>query len=166
MLDRAARLGPSGVGRQDQCRDTVRGSHRRLNRLGRILADVVGGGGRFDPLRDRLGHRDDVRGQRGVILQMVCGVIPDNVNHRGKGAAGVVEIGKAVPQAWTEMEQSRGRFAAHLGVAGRRAGRASFKEVENRPHIGHIVECRHKMHFRRSGIGETDLNPAVYQSFN
>lgn len=100
----------------------------------------------------------NVGGERCVILCMIGRVIPNDIDDRRRCATRVVEIGKAVREPGSEVQQRRGRFLRHATVAVGHAGHCALEESEHAPHAVDPVECGDEMHFRCAGIAETNLN--------
>ena len=94
---------------------------------------------------------------------MVGRVIPDDVHDRGRRAPGVVQIGEAIGQPRTQMQQGRGGLAGDAAIAVRRAGGDAFEQTQHRAHGRGGIERGDKMHFRRAGIGEADFDAAIDQ---
>ena len=100
---------------------------------------------------------------------MVGGLVADDVDHRGVGTAGVVQVGEAVGEAGAAMEQGGGRAAGHAGVAVGGAGDDAFEQAEDAAHAGDAVERGDEVHFRCAGVGEARIDPVgeqgVHQAF-
>ena len=73
---------------------------------------------------------------------------------------GVVQIGEAVGEAGTEMQQGRGRRALHAVVAVGGAGHHALEQAEHAAHALDPVERGDEMHLRGAGIGEADIHAA------
>ena len=73
-------------------------------------------------------------------------------------APGVVEIGDAVAEPGSEMEQHRCWRVAHACVAVGGAGGDTLEEREHAAHLRNGVERRDEMHLRRSRIPEDDVD--------
>jgi hypothetical protein len=71
---------------------------------------------------DPSGDARQVRGQRRVILQVVAGVVADDVDDRRAGALRVVHVGQAVGKARAEVQQRGRGLVRHARVAVGRAG--------------------------------------------
>ena len=56
------------------------------------------------------------------------------------------------------MQQGARRPARHAAISVGRAGSDVLLQNQHRPHAGDIVERGDEVHFRRAGIGETDIN--------
>jgi hypothetical protein len=102
----------------------------------------------------------DVRGQRRVVLQVSGGVLADDVDHPGAGALGVVDVGQAIGETGTQVQQRRSRLVAHPVPA---IGRPSSHALEQAQHALHsgIFQRRQEVHFRRARVGEADLDALV-----
>jgi hypothetical protein len=105
----------------------------------------------------------DVGGQGCVELDVVGGVLADDVDDAGAGLLGVVEVGDAVGEAGAEVEKGRGGPAGHAVIAVRGAGDAAFEEAERTAHAGDCVEGRHEVHLGGAGVGETDVDTTRQQ---
>jgi len=88
-------------------------------------------------------------------------VLADDVDDAGIGLLGVVQIGEAVGEARTEMQQRRGRRSLHAEVAVGGPRHHAFEQAEHAAHTGHAVERCDKMHLGGAGIGEADVHPAL-----
>ena len=117
-----------------------------------------------------VGHRPRdpgcIRGQRGIVMQVVGGVIADHIDHRRSCAPGIVQIGKAVPQSRTKMQQSHRRLVSHAAVTIRRAGHHAFEQSQNSAHTMLPVNRCDQLHFRGARVGEADFDPAGGQCFD
>ncbi len=105
------RLGPRGVGRQHQRGHAPGWPVGRGHGVDRVARHVVGPRGRAVPARDRPGDGRDVGLERGVVASVVGGVVAHDVDDRGAGAPGVVQVGQAVAEPRPEVEQGGGRLA-------------------------------------------------------
>ena len=85
-------------------------------------------------------------------------MVANDVDDRACCPARVVEIRQAVGQARTQMQQGARRPARHSAISVGRAGSDVLLQNQHRPHAGDIVERGDEVHFRRAGIGETDIN--------
>ena len=86
--------------------------------------------------------------KRAVIGRLVA----DDVDDRCGGAACVVQVGQAVGEAGAAMQQCRGRFAGHAGVAVGGAGHHALEQAQDAVHAGNPVERGDEVHLRRAGI--------------
>ena len=154
----AVGLQPRRVGRQDQRRDLSRILQRRLHGERPVCGDSPGARRRMHPTGDRPGKTTNVRRKRRVILRVVRRVVTDDIDDRGPCAARVVEIGEAVRQSWSQMQQGSGRHLRHAAVTIGHPGHGAFEKPEHGPHALDPVEGRYKMHFRGAGIAETDVD--------
>ncbi len=161
--DRLVGLVPGGVGGQDQGRDLTRRGPRGLDRGGAVGGDVLGRRRGLHPVRDRPRQPLDVGGQRSVVGDVIGGMLAHHVDHAGVRLAGVVQVGEAVGEAGTEVQQGRGRLARHAPVAVGRAGHHALEQAEHAAHAGHLVQRGDKMHLRRAWVGEANIDPAGQQ---
>src|SRR5438552_17748448 len=90
-------------------------------------------------------------------------MLANDIDDARCGLLGIVQIGDAVAETRAEMQQGAGRRALHSVVAVGSAGHDTFEQSKNTAHAVDPVERRDKMHFRRSGIGETDIDTAADQ---
>ncbi|MFK4661523.1 hypothetical protein ABIF76_002377 [Bradyrhizobium ottawaense] len=160
-LGNAVGLVPGGVGGQDQGRDLRRGALGGGNRRGAVGGDRFGIRRGADPGRHRPGQALDVGGQRRVEADVVDRMLADDVDDAGIGLLGVVQIGKAVGEAWAEMQQRRGRRALHAEIAVRCTGHDALEQAEHAAHAGHAVESCDKMHLGGAWVGEADIHPTL-----
>jgi hypothetical protein len=100
----------------------------------------------------------DVRGERGVELEVPGGLIADQVHDRAARAPRVVKIGDAVGEARPEVEQGQRGPVGHAAVAVGRTGADALEQTENRPDTGNRVERRDERHLGRARIREADLD--------
>ena len=156
-------LEPLRVGGQDQRRDLSRMLQRRLHGSRRVGAGGFGARRRMHPCRNRSRESHDIRGERRVILRMVGRVVADDIDDRRRCATRVVEVGEPVRQPRPQMQERRGRLLRHAAIAIGHSGHRALEKTEDGPHALDFVERRDKMHFRCSGIAETDLNPGPNQ---
>ena len=112
-----------------------------------------------DAARPALG----IGGQRRIQRPVIGRLVADDVDDRGRGAAGVVQIGQAVGEAGTAVQQRRGGLAGHPRVAVGGAGHHAFEQAEHAVHAGNAVERGDEMHLRRAGVGETGVDAAFQQ---
>ena len=147
---------PRRVGREDQRRDAA--ASGLVDRVGDIGADRLRPLRLAHPARHVVGHADDVGRERRVERLMVGGLVADDVDDRGAGPARVVQIRQAVAETRTEV-QERGRgLAGHAPVPVGRAGRDTFEQHEDRPHLRNVVEGGDEVHLRRTGIREAHVD--------
>ena len=153
---------PAGISGQDQGCDLAGMLRCRRDRLCRVPGDGRRAVGTPDPVAQRAGQPFDVRLQRRVIAQMRHRMFADDVDHARRGALGIVDVGEAIRQPWPQMEQGGRRRVLHPVPSIGCARRYTLEQAQDAPHPG-IVERRQEMHFRRSGIGETDIDTLIDQ---
>src|SRR5215831_14724539 len=80
-----------------------------------------------------------------------------------------MQIGQPVAEPWTQMHERRRRPVAHAPVAISRTCHHAFEQCQDAAHTLDLIERCDKMHFRRSRIGEADVDPTTdqcaYQAF-
>ena len=111
------------------------------------------------PGRHRPRQAFDVGGQRRVVVDMVDGMLADDVDDAGMRLLGVVQIGEAVGEAGPEMQQRRGRRALHAEIAVGSTGYHALEQAEHAAHALHPVQRGNEMHFRSAGIGKQTSTP-------
>ena len=94
---------------------------------------------------------------------MVGRLVADDVDQRHAGAAGVVEVGEAVGEAGTAMQERRRRLAGHPRVAVGGAGGDALEEGEDAMDARHAVERGDEVHLAGAGIGEAGVDAAGEQ---
>jgi hypothetical protein len=124
-------LSPTDIRRQDQRGDLAPAGAGRRDRIGGIETDVLGAAWPAHPGGHGAGQGVDVRLERGVESLVVGGVVPDDVDDRAAGPAGVVQIGQAVGQAGAEMQESGSRPPEHPPVSIRGSGGHPFEETQD-----------------------------------
>ena len=87
-------------------------------------------------------------------------MLADDVDNAGMRLLGVVQIGKAIGETGTEMEQRRGRSALHAVIAVGRSRHDALEQAEHAAHALDPVQRRDEMHFRGARIGEADVHAA------
>ena len=127
----------------------------------RVGADVLAVRRRAQPARDVAGEGVDVGVERRVVLVVVGGVVADDVDDRYVGAAGVVQVGDAVAEPGTEVQQRRRRPVGHAGVAVGGAGDDALEQPEHGPHLGDVVERGDEVHLRGARVREADVDARV-----
>ncbi len=85
-------------------------------------------------------------------------MITDDHHHRRVRASRVVQVGEAVPEAGAEVQEGGSGRVAHACVPVGRARGSSLEEGEHPMHLRHRVEARDKVHLRRAGVGEHDVD--------
>ena len=93
-------------------------------------------------------------------------MIADDIDDRRRGAAGVVQIGKAIGETRPEVEKRRGGPARDAAITVGGTGCDTLEQAQHRPQPLHGVEGRDHMHFGGAGIGETDVDAAIDQRLN
>ena len=88
-------------------------------------------------------------GSKGPVVGRL---VADDVDDRCGGAASIVQIGQAVRQARTAVQQRGGRLTGHACVAVSGAGHHAFEQTQYAMHAGNAIERRDKVHFRRAGV--------------
>ena len=116
----------------------------------------------------REGPRDafDVGGERRVVLDVIERVLAHDVDDAGARLLGVVQVGRRIGEAGTEMQQGRGGLVGHAVVAVGRAAAHAFEQAEHAAHALDPVERAHEVHLRGAGIGEADFDAALHQGPN
>ena len=100
------------------------------------------------------------------MLDVPGGMFPDDIDQGRVGLVGVVQVGDAIAQPRSQMEERGRGFARHASVAVRRAGRHPFKEAEHPTHGRNAVQAGHKVHLRRARVHKTDVHAAVDEGVN
>ena len=160
-------LTPGHIGRQYQCGDLPGRCAGSGNGFGGILAEGFRAlGGAHKPRGHVAGYGLDIRLQLGIVFHVVGGVVAHNVQHRHLALAGVVQVGQAVAQPAAQMQQGGGGLVGHARVAVGGAGGDSLEQGKHRPHLGLVVQGRHKVHFTGAGVAEANLNTGVHQGFH
>ena len=77
---------------------------------------------------------------------MVGGVLADHIDDGRIRAACVMEIGKAVGKAWSQVQQRTGRFAGHPGVAVCCAGYAALEQPQDATDPRLLVQSCDEVH--------------------
>ena len=162
-LRRRGRVQPAHVGGKDQRGHAAGSTHGLGHRAGPVGGNRVGGHRAMDPGGDRAGDRVDIALERGVVALVVGGVVADDVDHRGVGTTGIVQVGEAVAEAGAEVQQSAGRLAGDAGVAVGRPGGDALEEPEHRPHAGHVIQRGHEVHLGGARVGEAHLDAGIDQ---
>ena len=87
-------------------------------------------------------------------------MLADDVDDAGIRLLGVVQIGKAVGEAGSEVQQRRCRRALHAEIAVGGTRHHALEQAEHAAHALDPVQGGDKMHLRGAGIGEADVNAA------
>jgi hypothetical protein len=77
--------------------------------------------------------------------------------------AGIVEVGQAVGETRTQMEQRRCRSFGHPCVTVRRSRHHAFEQAQHRAHAGDTIQGADEVHLGRPRIGEADIHSARHQ---
>ncbi len=160
---RDAGLQPGAVGWQDQACRTARWAIAGGDGLRSPRPHLVGALGSLDPQRIGRGERRNIGVQRRVVLAVIGGVVADHIDDGGEGAPGVVQVGRAVGVAWTQVQQGAGRPARHAAITVRRPGGHALEQTEHRTHPGLAVQGRDELHLAGAGVGEAGRDPVVGQ---
>jgi len=158
----AARI-PADIRRQDQAGyaswGRAGGPHGRRG----IRADGRRMRGGASP--DRYGTRPafGIGSQRRIERAVIRGLVADDVDDRRLRAACVVQVGQAIGQARTAMEQRGCRLVGHARVAVGRTGDHTFEQAQHAAHAGNPVQCGHKMHLAGARVGEACIDAAGQQ---
>ena len=156
----AVRVVPGGVCGEDQRRDLTRRGACRGDGGRTIARDRLRIRRRAHPGRDRPRQSLDVGGERRVVIDVIGRVLADDVDDAGRGLLGVVQVGDAVAETGTEMQQRRGRRALHAVVAVGGAGHHAFEQAEHAAHAVDAIERGNEVHFRSARVGETHVHLA------
>ncbi len=97
---------------------------------------------------------------------MIGGVITDNIHYRHFAFARVVQVGQAVTQTTTEMEQGGGGFIRHTGIAVGGTGGNAFEQCQHSAHARFAVERGNKVHFAGARVSKTDVDTGIRQGFH
>ena len=92
-------------------------------------------------------------------MQVVGGMIPDQIDDGRTGAPGVMEVGEPVTDASAQVKKRQRRFVGHACIAIRCTGHDPFEQPQDRAHVGLAVDCGDQLHLGRAGIGETHFDP-------
>jgi len=97
---------------------------------------------------------------------MITGVLSDEIDDGNLCPTSVVKICKAVPEAWTEMQEGACRLFGHARITVSRSGDDAFKEAEYATYFWYPVKCSNKVNFRGAWICKTRFNPTGHQGTN
>jgi len=100
------------------------------------------------------------------VLQVILGVLSDEVDDRNLRPACVVQVRKAVPDAWTEMQESARWFFGHACITVSRPGHDAFEEAEYATYFRYVVQCSDEMNFRSTRVRKACINPTQHQGAN
>ncbi len=139
------------------------GPMRRRDGLDGIAAQGLRALRGAHPGRDVARDGLDVRLQLCVVLDVVGGVVADDVDHGHPALACVVQVGEPVAEAAAEVQQGRGRLAGHARVAVGGAGSHALEQAEHGAHLRRAVERGDEMHLRGAGIAETDRDAGIHE---
>ena len=117
-------------------------------------------------MRERPRDAFDVGGERRVVLDVIERVLAHDVDDARARLLGVVQVGRGVGEAGTEMQQGRGRLVGHAVVAVGRAAAHAFEQAQHAAHALDAIERADEMHLRGAGIGEADFDAALDQGAN
>ena len=103
------------------------------------------------------------------MFDVIGRVFADDVNHRGVGLAGVVQVGNGIAEPGAKMQQCRCRLSRHSRVAVCRAGHHALEQAQQAIHAIDLVQGGDEMHLRCAGVCETDIHATIdqcpYQAF-
>ncbi len=74
-------------------------------------------------------------------------MVPDHIDHRRPGPAGIVNVCAAIEISRTEMQQRHGRRSGHARMAVGGARRNALEQAERRLDARLMIERGDKMHF-------------------
>ena len=120
----------------------------------------------MDPVGHGACHALNIRSERRVIGQVMGGVLPDDVDNARVRLASVVQVGQAIAQTGAEVQQRGCGALRQAVVAIGGACHHPFKQSQDAADAWHCVQCRHKVHLGRAGIGETHLHLVMNQGAN
>ena len=161
-----AAVAPRRVGGQDEGGDPAGRGHRRLHRGGAVDTDAIRRCAAPHPVRHGPGEPLGVVGERRVVGPVPGRMVADDVHRRGAGAPRVVDVGGAVREPGSAMEQRRGRPSRHARVTIGASGHHCLRKAGHATHAGDLVERRDEMHLRRAGVGEAGIDAAREQRAN
>src|SRR5208283_616541 len=85
-------------------------------------------------------------------------MLADNTDDGHTSFAGVVEIGQAVRQARSEVQQSGGGLSLGTGIAVRSPGTDALEQAQDTAQLRNAIERGDKVHFRSARIHETGVD--------
>ena len=156
-------LAPGHVGRQDQRRHLPGRTHGGCDGLGCVVAQGRRALRRAHPRRHVARDGLDVRLQLRVVLDVVGGMVADDVDDGHLALARVVQVGETVAEAAAEVQQGRSGPAGHARIAVGGAGGHALEQAQHGTHLGCAVERGDEVHLGGAGIAETDGDPAIDQ---
>ena len=160
---RRGRVQPAHVGGQDQRGHATGRTHGLGHRAGPVGGNRSGGHRTVNPGRDRAGDCVDIALERGVVALVVRGMVADDVDHRGMGTTGIVQVGEAVSEAGAQVQQGAGRLAGDAGISVGRSGGDALEEPEHRPHARDVIQRGHEVHLGSARVGEAHLDAGIDQ---
>jgi len=81
-------------------------------------------------------------------------MVADDIDHRGPGTLGIMDVRPAVQVARAKVQQRHGRTAGDPRMAVGCARGDAFEQAEHRMDARLMVERGDEVHFGRAGIGE------------
>jgi hypothetical protein len=153
---------PGDVGGEDQGGDLA--GLGGGDRAHRVLGQVAGGAAGMHPAGDGSGQRLDVGLQGRVVAGVAGGVRADDDDHRGPGPAGVVQVGQAVGQARSEVQEHGGGLAGDPGVPVGGAGGDAFEQRQHPAHRRHRIQRADEVHLRGARVHEAHVDAGSGQA--
>ena len=90
-------------------------------------------------------------------------MVAHDIDDRGPGPTGIVEVGEAIGETQPGVEQGRGRLVGHSAVTIGRRRHHALEQAEHATHLRPAVERRHEMHLGRAGIGKAEIDAVTEQ---
>ena len=92
------------------------------------------------------------------MLQVIGGVVSDDVDDRAMGAPCVVKVREAVRETGAGMQQGCRRPSRHSRITVGGAGDHALEQTEHATHRGLSIQRGDKMHLGGAGVGEADID--------
>jgi hypothetical protein len=104
-----------------------------------------------------------VGSQRRIERAVIGCLVTNDINHRRRGPARVVQIRQTVGEARAAMQQRRRRLFRHPCIAVGGTRHHAFEQAKHAMHAGNPVERGNEVHLRRARIGKAGRHAAVQQ---
>ena len=114
----------------------------------------------MDPIRYWTSEANDIGRQQCIILQVIGGVVADDIDDRCRGAAGVVRLARPFARPGP-MQKCHSGFACNAAITISSTSCYTFKKTKYRPQPLNGVEGCNQMHFRGTGVAKTDIDTAI-----
>ena len=90
-------------------------------------------------------------------------MIADDIDHGGACFFRVMHIGQAITQTRAQVRKGGRWHTGHSSITVCRPCDHTLEQTQYAAHFRIAVQCRHKVHLRRAGVSEANIDTSIHE---